>query len=236
MHNTRHCEEPEATKQSRRHGVSPGPRLLPRGSSPRVAMTAYYSSEVDSDEAEIDRHRRGRRDHEARRHPGHVADPVACRRGTQRNGRCRAQTRRHRRHRDGRRDAGDGRALPGPHAEMGRRDRSRRLLVHDPCPPRRRGDRLGPVRDGADHAWRERPLRRRAHPQCRRADEPRRPVRAALWADGAADFVHDPGVALHEDLWADARAIGDGLGRAARMVGAKTRAPPSGRRSRSRMC
>ena len=24
-------------------------------------------------------------------------------------------------------------------------------IVHDPCPPRRRGDRLGPVRDGADH-------------------------------------------------------------------------------------
>ena len=43
-----------------------------------------------------------------------------------------------------------------------------RLLVHDPCPPRRRGDRLGPVRDGADHPRRERPLRRRAHPQCRR--------------------------------------------------------------------
>src|SRR5271165_6208855 len=42
-------------------------------------------------------------------------------------------------------------------------------------------------------------------------------VRAALWADGAADFVHDPGAALHEDLWALARATGDGLGRAARM-------------------
>jgi acetyl-CoA acetyltransferase len=39
----------------------------------------------------------------------------------------------------------------------------------------RRGDRLGPLRDGADHAWRERPLRRWAHPQCRRADESRRP-------------------------------------------------------------
>ena len=102
---------------------------------------------------------------------------------------------------------------------MGRRHRGRRLLVHDPRPPRRRGDRLGPLRDGLDHAWRERPLRRRAHPQCRRADEPRRPVRAALWADGAADFVHDPGIALHEDLWPDARATGDGLGRAARMGG-----------------
>ena len=38
----------------------------------------------------------------------------------------------------------------------------------------------------------------------------------ALWANGATDFVHDPGIALHEDLWAVARAIGDGLGRAAR--------------------
>ena len=64
-----------------------------------------------------------------------------------------------------------------------------------------------------------RPLRRRTHPQCRATGEPRRPVRAALWADGAADFVHDPGIALHEDLWALARDLGDGLGRAARMGG-----------------
>src|SRR5216683_3232439 len=35
----------------------------------------------------------------------------------------------------------------------------------------------------------------------------------------AADSVHDPGIVLHEDLWPDARAIGDGLGRAARMGG-----------------
>jgi len=28
-----------------------------------------------------------------------------------------------------------------------------------------------------------------------------------------------PGIALHEDLWPDTRAIGDGLGRAARMGG-----------------
>src|SRR6185437_9243184 len=27
---------------------------------------------------------------------------------------------------------------------------------------------------------------------------------------GTADFVHDPGLALHEDLWALARATGDG--------------------------
>jgi hypothetical protein len=116
-------------------------------------------------------------------------------------------------------DAGDGSVLPRPHPEMGRRHRGRRLLVHDPCPPRRRGDHLGPLRDGIDHAWRERPLRGRAHPQCHSIDQPRRPVRAALWANGAADFVHDPGIALHEDLWSLARAIVDGLGRAARMGG-----------------
>src|SRR5271156_1895665 len=40
-------------------------------------------------------------------------------------------------------------------------------------------------REGVDHAWRERPLRRRARPQCRRPDEPRRPIRAALWAMGS---------------------------------------------------
>src|SRR5215471_2845516 len=37
-------------------------------------------------------------------------------------------------------------------------------------------------------------------------------VEAALWANGAADLVHDPGAALHEDLWPLARATGDGLG------------------------
>ena len=66
--------------------------------------------------------------------------------------------------------------------------------------------------------------------------QPRRPVRAALWADGAADFVHDPGIALHEDLWPDARAIGDGLGRAARMGGEEPARHLQGRRSPSRMC
>jgi hypothetical protein len=95
-----------------------------------------------------------------RQMPRHVADPIARRRGTQRNGRCRAQTRRHRRCGDRRRDAGDGRALPGAYAEVGRRHRGRRLLVHDPCPPCRRSHRLGSLRDGADHAWRERPFRR----------------------------------------------------------------------------
>jgi hypothetical protein len=38
-------------------------------------------------------------------------------------------------------------------------------------------------------------------------------------ADGDAEFVYDPGIALHEDLWPDARATGDGLGRAARVGG-----------------
>jgi len=37
---------------------------------------------------------------------------------------------------------------------MGRWHRGRRLLVYDPRPPRR-GDRLGSLRDGLDHAWRE---------------------------------------------------------------------------------
>jgi hypothetical protein len=39
------------------------------------------------------------------------------------------------------------------------------------------------------------------------------------WAAGVADFVHDPGLALHEDLPPDARATGDSLGRAVRMGG-----------------
>jgi hypothetical protein len=53
----------------------------------------------------------------------------------------------------------------------------------------------------------------------------RRPLRAAPWADGAADFVHDPGAALHEDLRPDTRAIGDGLGRAAQMCGQEAPKP-----------
>ena len=50
-------------------------------------------------------------------------------------------------------------------------------------------------------------------------------IRAALWADKAADFVYDPRAALHEDLWRDARAIGDRLGRAARMGWQEPRRP-----------
>jgi hypothetical protein len=64
--------------------------------------------------------------------------------------------------------------------------------VHDPFPPRRRGDRLGPLRHGADHARRERPLRRRAHPQRCGAAEPCRPVRAALRAAGGPPTSGDP--------------------------------------------
>ena len=44
------------------------------------------------------------------------------------------------------------------------------------------------------------------------------------WANGAADFVHGPGIALHEDLWPDARATGDGLGRAREWAGKNPRA------------
>jgi acetyl-CoA acetyltransferase len=61
------------------------------------------------------------------------------------------------------------------------------------------------------------PLRRPAHPQCRRAHQPRwqpppfPPPQAGEgrggWANGAADFVHDPGIALHEDLWPDAEQL-----------------------------
>jgi hypothetical protein len=71
------------------------------------------------------------------------------------------------------------------------------------------GDRLGAVRYGADHAWRERPLRRQANPNVvaptSLAGSPpfSPPRRGGLgWvADGAANFVHDPGDALNGDLW-----------------------------------
>ena len=38
---------------------------------------------------------------------------------------------------------GHDRPLPRHHAELGRRHRGRRLLLHDPRPPRRRGDQRG---------------------------------------------------------------------------------------------
>ena len=107
------------------------------------------------------------------------------------------------------------------------------------------GDRLGPLRDGAGHVWPEWALRRRSHPRCRVAHQPSQAVRAALWADGAADFVQIP--VLHCMIFSvtpanagprgerrgpgalgsrfrgndeiKARAIGDGLGRAAGMGG-----------------
>ena len=149
------------------------------------------------------------------------------------DGRCRPQTRRNRRHRDRRRDAGDDVALSGPHPETGSTaPRSAAACSRStPGMPPRRSPRA--VRHGIDHPRRERPLRRRTHPQRRLAGEPRRPVRAALWADGAADFVHDPGIALHEDRWSLAGAPGAILWCSANGP-ARTRAPPSRRRSPSR--
>ena len=53
------------------------------------------------------------------------------------------------------------------------------------------------------------------------AVQPERPVRTAVRPDGSAEPVPDPGAALHEDLWRDARADRHGLGGAARMGGEK---------------
>jgi hypothetical protein len=50
---------------------------------------------------------------------------------------------------------------PGSPGRPARARRSR--IVHDSCPPRGAAT-LGPLRDGADHAWRGRPLQRRATP------------------------------------------------------------------------
>src|ERR1700730_11286118 len=67
--------------------------------------------------------------------------------------------------------SGSGRAAGDDSTYLGLTSKwvDRRLLVHDPCAPRRGGDHLGPLRDGADHPWRGRPLRLPAHPRCRRA-------------------------------------------------------------------
>ena len=168
------------------------------------------------------RHCRRRRDHETRRHSRHVADPVACRRRAQRDGRCRAQTQGHRRRRDRRRDAGarsrtisgitpkwvDGTAVGGCSFMIHVRHAAAAIdsgLCKTVLITHGESGRSGVGR-----------TRNVAAPT-----QPRRPVRAALRADGAADFVHDPGAALHEDLRPHPRAVRDGLGRAARMGGEK---------------
>jgi hypothetical protein len=48
---------------------------------------------------------------------------------------------------------------------IGRRHRSRRLLIYDPRPPPRRGDRVGSLQD--DHAWRERKSHKRHYTKSR---------------------------------------------------------------------
>jgi hypothetical protein len=53
--------------------------------------------------------------------------------------------------------------------------------------------------------------------------------------DGAADFVHDPGLALHEDLWLTHEQLAM-VSVVLREWAAKNPAPPSRRRSPPRMC
>jgi hypothetical protein len=80
----------------------------------------------------------------------------------------------------------------------------------------------GAVRDGDLHAWQERaaPGSSAALMSWRAHHQPRRPVRAALRSPpGGADLFTISRAALHKDLWPDARAIGDCLGRAERMDG-----------------
>src|SRR3984893_9009994 len=54
--------------------------------------------------------------------------------------------------------SGSGRAAGDDSTYLGLTSKwvDRRLLVHDPCAPRRGGDHLEAVPDGADHPWRER--------------------------------------------------------------------------------
>jgi hypothetical protein len=133
------------------------------------------------------------------------------------------------------RDAGDGGTLPRHRPEVGRRHCGRRLVVHDPCAPRRRGHRLGPLRDGAERPWRKRPLRRRAHPQCRvtrslagQFEQPYGPMGPpTLFTIPVLRYMKTYGL-THEQLAMVSACSANGP--------PKTRAPPSGRRSRSRTC
>ena len=118
------------------------------------------------------------------------------------------------------RNAGADRALPGHHADLGRRHLGRRLSVHDPRASRRGGDRGGPGEDHPDHPRRKRQV----------ADRQPAALGAALQSldgqfeqpfgpMGPPSHVHHSGAALYEDLWRDGRADRPGLRRAARMGG-----------------
>ncbi len=85
-----------------------------------------------------------------------------------------------------RRNAGAARALPRHHADLGRRHLGRRLQLHDPCPPRRGGDRGRAGEDHPDHAWRMRQIPDRQPAAFGASAVAERPVRAAVRADGAA--------------------------------------------------
>ncbi len=172
--------DPRGAASSTCRSKSPSRRSTTRSPCPCSARR-----KAERDETEIDRHRRRRRNHRDGPHPRPVADRPACRRRAQRDEGCRAQAS----DIDGVATAGETPTTIahylGHHPQMGRRHRGRRLLVHDPCPPCRRGDRKRAVQDRADHPRRKRPLRHRAHraPRCRRAASPassKRPT--ARWA------------------------------------------------------
>ena len=111
------------------------------------------------------------------------------------------------------------RALPRHRAELGRRHRGRRLLVHAACPTCDSGDQRGAVQDGADHARRERPIAHRRAAAEHSAGVAAGSVRSAFRHLRSADHVHHPGAALSEDLRRNAGAAGDGGGGTARVGG-----------------
>ena len=221
----RHAARGRVHEDERRDRARRSSSPASRGESPRH-------------ETEDRRDRRRRRNHRARRDPEHLAARAALRRRAERARRRRPQAERHRRRGDRGRVADQHRLSPRHHADLRRRHQRRRLLVHAARAPRGGGDQRRPVQHRADHARRERQVATSAAAAsaAAAASLAARPVRDAVRPDGPAHALHAPGAALHEDVRRERRAAGDGRGDPARVGGARTRAPRTAIRSRSRTC
>ena len=108
----------------------------------------------------------------------------------------------------------------GHHANLGGRNLGGRMLVHDPRPPRRGGDRGRACANTILITHGESGRSRIGNPAAlRAAGLAERPVRAAVRPDGTAEHVHHSRAAVHEDIRRDRGADRAGFGGAARMGG-----------------
>ncbi|CAA9212963.1 MAG: 3-ketoacyl-CoA thiolase, partial [uncultured Acidimicrobiales bacterium] len=168
-----------------------------------------------------DRHRRSCRDERARSHPAAVGARPARRRRRQRHPRLRHRQGGDRRRGLRRPEPGGGGQAPRHHADLGRRDERRRLLLHAARAPRGCRHRRRHVRGRARD-----PRGVGALTGGQRRLEPRppvveRPVRGAVRPDGPTDDVPDRCAPLHEGDRAHRRAARDRGGGPAAVGGAE---------------